>query len=197
LIAAEKGDEAAARDVQSETRRMVELLERAKGGDETAVKGIRIMLQQRPEQCVEMMGGELAREAERCLVRRAAANNLALREALGTKLDMLRKELAGPSPNPIERLLVDRVVACWLQVYYADAMEAQNHNVTFRQAAYQIQKQDRAHRRFLAAVKTLATVRRLALPIRVDVSVAGTLETKPAEQPAPTRPGWLPAGINN
>jgi len=39
--------------------------------------------------------------------------------------DAMRTELAGPRPSPIERLLVQRVVACWLQVYHADAMAAQ------------------------------------------------------------------------
>jgi hypothetical protein len=46
------------------------------------------------------------------------------------------------------------------------------------------------HRRYRSAIKTLAVVRKLAMPIRVDVNVAGTLETKPADQTTP-HPWWF------
>lgn len=60
---------------------------------------------------------------------------------------------------------MDRVVACWLQVQEADLRYAQAGNCSFPQANFHLKRQDRAHRRFLSAMKTLATVRKLALPM--------------------------------
>jgi len=35
---------------------------------------------------------------------------------------VLKAELAGPAPNPLVRLLVERVATTWLQVSYSDAV---------------------------------------------------------------------------
>jgi hypothetical protein len=163
--------------------------------DENAVPEFRKLLGQEPE--LADIGGNLAQIAEDTLVKGLARGQLCLREMLMAKLMTMRTELAGPQPKPIERLLVERVVACWLQVYHADAMAAQAETRTFAQGDYQQRQQDRAHRRFLSAVKTLATVRRLALPTLVAVSVTGTVETKEAKPALESRPWRLPAGTNN
>ena len=63
---------------------------------------------------MESCGGNLTLQVERSLIEAAAGKNLAFREALGPKLDRMRAELAGPSPTPVERLLVERIVTCWL-----------------------------------------------------------------------------------
>ena len=51
------------------------------------------------------------------------------REALPSKLELLRDELTGKNPTPIERLLVERVLACWLQVQVADIRDAQGEEL--------------------------------------------------------------------
>src|SRR5262249_19521193 len=103
------------------------------------------------------------------LVSAAAGKNLAFKEALTRKLELLRQELAGPTPTPLERLLVERVVACWLQVQYADGrLFQQEAKPTPAQGEYLQRSGDRAHKRFLSAVRTLALVRRLALPVLVQ-----------------------------
>ncbi|HUP81518.1 MAG TPA: hypothetical protein VM260_23405, partial [Pirellula sp.] len=70
------------------------------------------------------------------------------------------------------QLAIERVISCWLQVQHADLVVAQSKSVSHAAGDYNQRRQDRSNRRFLAAVKTLATVRRLALPIRFDVNVA-------------------------
>jgi len=163
--------------------------------DKTAVPEFRKLLRQVPN--IADSGGNLAKIAEETLVKGIAGDQLWMHEMLLAKLKTMRTELAGPQPSPIERLLVERVVACWLQVYDADAIAAQPESVTFVQGDYNQRRQDRAHRRYLSAIRTLAMVRKLALPIRVDLNVAGSIETKEA-QPAPgCRPWRLPVGANN
>jgi hypothetical protein len=152
------------------------LLQRARAGEEASVAGLQNLLDRSPA-IVQILGGDLAREAERALVQAISGDDVAQREAIRRKMADLRLELGGPSPPPLERLLVERVVLCWLHVYYADCGFAQAGEVTFEHHEFLQRQQDRAQRRYLAAVKCLATLRRLLLPIKLDVTVAATVPT--------------------
>jgi hypothetical protein len=56
-------------------------------------------------------------------------------------------------------LLIDRVATCWIQCSHADFVTAAlAENATIQQSEFRQRRQDRAHRRFLAAVKSLAAV---------------------------------------
>ncbi|MGM0490291.1 MAG: hypothetical protein ACQESR_26490, partial [Planctomycetota bacterium] len=112
------------------------------------------------------VGADLERKVEDSISKSMAGrDNLAFREGLKRKLAALRAELEGPNPTPTEKLLVDRGVACWLQVQDADVRYAQAGNASYQQANYHLKRQDRAHPRFLSAMKTLATVRKMGLPV--------------------------------
>jgi hypothetical protein len=152
---------------------IINFLKRAESGDKSTLPVLREMLQQ--PGAVDLLGGDLARQAERSLIEAAAGKNLAFKEALTRKLELMRAELAGANPTPLERLLVERVVACWLQVQDADVRYAQARgDCTLAQADYYQRRMDRAHRRYLSAIKTLALVRRLALPVFLaQVNIAG------------------------
>jgi hypothetical protein len=86
------------------------LLKRAENGDESTLPVLRELLQD--PHMIRLMGGDLAWKAEQELVSRTAGKNLLFREAVLKRLDLLRSELAGPSPTPLEGLLVERVVTC-------------------------------------------------------------------------------------
>jgi hypothetical protein len=164
-----------------------EIFDRIEKNDESAVPEFQKLLKELPH-LVEA-GGNLAEVAEQKLIEVITGKQLLFSESLKAKLDATRAELAGPSPSPVEKLLVERVVTCWLQVNHADAIVAQCENCTLAQGDYNQRRQDRAHRRFLLAVKTLATVRRLALPIRVDVKVDGAAKTN-ATTPLSMQDRW-------
>lgn len=102
-----------------------------------------------------------------------AADELVAREAVKAKLAELASELSGPSPSPLERLLVERTVTCWLDVQEADRhyLKAAKGECSFAQGEYYQRRQDRAHRRLLTAIKTLAQVRKLGGAV-VQVNVA-------------------------
>jgi hypothetical protein len=114
------------------------------------------------------MAGNLAIRAENALVNVAAGKNEVLREALTGKLAKLKEELGGGTP--LERLLVERLVACWLNVYYVNALYARCMNgVTWAESEY-FQRRQGAHRQYLSAIRTLAQVRRLLVPaVQVNV----------------------------
>lgn len=93
---------------------------------------------------------------------------LAIRESMRD----LAKRVAGDNPSPLERLLAERIAMCWLDVQDHELRYSLlNAESTFRQFEWRSQMLDRAHRRYLSAIKALAAVRRLALPA-VQVNIA-------------------------
>jgi hypothetical protein len=155
----------------AEAEDLRKLLERAQKGDASTLPALREMMQASPG-FVDLCGGDLARQAERSLLNAAAGQNLSYREAVLRKMELMRAELAGPEPAPLERLLVERIVACWLQLHYLDVRLAQSEaKLTMEQLDHLEGRRDRAHRRYLSAIKTLATVRKLALPV-LQVNIA-------------------------
>jgi uncharacterized protein YjiS (DUF1127 family) len=109
--------------------------------------------------------GDLGARAERAVIQ-LATTTLADEAALVRYLAQMRTELDGPAPSPIERLLVDRVVTCWVHLNYLGELWARS----FKEDSIAIQKLlehllDGANRRYLSALKTLAQVRRLIVPV--------------------------------
>lgn len=146
----------------------VSILRRAQAGDQSALPALREMLNANPTALSEF--GNPASMARESLLRRAAGENLLLHALMERRLARVCDELAGPDPTPLERLLAERAALCWLDVNTLDAMHASDAGRTFQQAEYHDQRRERAQRRFLAAVKTLAQIRKLALPaIQVNI----------------------------
>jgi hypothetical protein len=152
------------------------VLERAQRGDETTLPVLRELLQK--PHMVEACGN-LATHFEHTMVRKMAGKDLAVSEGLRRKLDCMRAELAGPTPAPLERLLVERIVACWLHLYHLETAYAGKDSMSLDLASYYQRSLSAAHKRYLSAIKALAVVRKLALPVlqvniaRKQVNVAG------------------------
>lgn len=146
------------------------LLQRAQSGDVSTRPILREWLQ---DAVLVNAFGNLAAQAERAFVRAAAGKDLAAVEGLTRKLELLREELGGPNPSPLERLLVERIAACWLETQLADLCFAQGQeSCTLAQGEYRQRRMDRAQKRYLSAIKALATIRKLAVPsIRVHVAM--------------------------
>jgi hypothetical protein len=156
--------------VPKTTEEIRALLKRTRAGDMSTVPVVRRMLEN--PAAVRMFGGELAEEVIGSFTRSLAGENIGAREAVGKKIELLRAELLGENPTPVERLLVERVVACWLQVQDAELRAAQGQNdATYRQRDFYQRRMDATNRRFLAAVRTLALVRKLAVPA-LQINVA-------------------------
>ncbi len=146
------------------------LLKRTHAGDETTLPVVRRMLDD--PAAVRMFGGDLAHEVNASFVKAMAGDNVGFREAALKKLELLRAELLGDGPTPVERVLVERVVACWLQVQDAELRAAQGQkDATFKLLDFHQRRMDATNRRFLAAVRTFALVRKLAVPV-LQVNIA-------------------------
>lgn len=73
----------------------------------------------------------------------------------------MREELAGLSPSPLEKLLVDRIIGTWLHLQHADGMAGQvKKDSSIRYEEFLTKRQDRASRRHLMAIAALTTYRK-------------------------------------
>jgi hypothetical protein len=150
------------------------MLRRAAEGDESTLPVVREYLK-RPG-ALEAYG-DMSRAAQRKLIKLFTQKDLVLREAFLARLRLLREELAGPTPTPLERLLAERIVACllhleYLELNYSNRVEEGNVKEMKTYLLYE-GCLNRAHHRLLAAIKTLALVRKLALPVLLHVSAGG------------------------
>ena len=101
------------------------VVKQARGGDSSVVPRLRAILTERPQLFHHY--GNLAKQAEAAWVALAAGPDLFLKECLLHQTEDMRNGLIRPSSPPLESLLVERVVATWLQLQYFAAMEAQVH----------------------------------------------------------------------
>ena len=102
-------------------------------------------------------------------ISRDKRNNVA--DALLQKLANLKVDLRWSSGNDLEELLIDRIALTWLQLTYLDVMCAQRGASLSAFTVEQLERrQDRAQKRFLAAIRAAAVVRRLLAPVEVSVT---------------------------
>ena len=145
---------------------------KAQAGDERALDQIKARLANLYDQYALEFYGDLAQTTEIALVQKLAGDQLLFREGLHRRADALRKELLGPHPAPLEKILVDRIVCCWLNANYSDAIYAQDRTERdWVQDEYIQKRQGRAQSRFIQACKGLAQVRRL-LGVNVQINIA-------------------------
>jgi hypothetical protein len=148
-----------------------EIIRRAQSGDRDVLPRLKALLDENAGGEIELLGN-IQKLVERDLISTMAGKNLAFRAGMEHKLAQLREELAGPDASPIERLLAERVVFCWVIVYDYERDCANSGNITLKQAEYYQRRIDAAHRRFLSALKALASIRRLPLrALQVNVGL--------------------------
>jgi hypothetical protein len=140
----------------------------AGSGDPVAVMQVRKELQGPNRDLLLDRAGDLSRQCERKAFAILAPDQKGYELVIREKMNDLRRELA-PS-NPIESLIVERVVQCWLQLHTA---EAQAMSLTPPSKAFE-SRVDSLNRRYMHALKTLATVRRGS--IRIARQVTTTVE---------------------
>ena len=136
-----------------------DLVQRGMQGDREVLPALRTFLDTEPALWKEV--GTFVEEVERTWMQLLTGEDLVAREILLRQLQALKEEVAGPMATPLERLLIDRIALCWLQVQQADLVAARQGP---QRAAWIEQRQDRAQARFLAAIKALAQVRKLLTP---------------------------------
>jgi hypothetical protein len=109
--------------------------------------------------------GDVAAHAQNAWIARAAGDDQLVRAAMKKRAAEIEDQLLeGSRGSAIERLLAGRAALCWLQANYYDATADTRGDIEIPLAEFLLKRQDRAHRRYLVALKTLAEVRRLMVP---------------------------------
>ena len=152
------------------------LSEKAEAGDRNARKRLRRLVRSSsPEVIAE--ASDIARRAEWMLVKTISAREPLMEEALQERMHQMRAEIAGENPTPLEVLLTERVVAGWLLVEVLEGLvsaqyqrDVKAHRVPPGHVMQQSRILESATRRYLAAIRELARVRKLqaGMPVRVN-----------------------------
>jgi hypothetical protein len=147
-------------------------LKRAEGDSRSALDEARALLDEAP-QAVEQLG-DMGRATLLMLVHSFAGENPLICEAQTRFLALLQRDIEGPDPAPLERLLAQEIVLCRLHLLGKEAQFAARESYSFAEGDFWQRQIDRAQRRYLAAVKTLADIRRMQLPaVQVNVAADG------------------------
>jgi acyl carrier protein phosphodiesterase len=151
--------------------------EEAEAGDRNARKRLRRLVRSSSPQ-VMAEASDFVGRAEWMLANTISAGEPLMREAIQERMRQMRSEIAGESPTPLEVMLTERVVAGWLLVEVLEGLiSAQYHRHTDKTArvppgyiAQMSRILESATRRYLAAIRELARVRRVqaGMPVRVN-----------------------------
>jgi hypothetical protein len=154
-------------DARGRLRELRTLFERAEAGDKGARKELRLMVRSSsPEVVAE--ASNIARHGQWMLIRIISAGEPLMEEALQERMRRMRAEIAGDNPTPLERLLTERAVAGWLLVEVLEGLiaaqylrDVKAHRVGPGYIIQQSRILESATRRYLAAIRELARVRKL------------------------------------
>lgn len=136
---------------------MSSLVERAMRSDASVLPRIRALLDRHPE--IWSHVGDAARYVEAAWLDRMAGDDALVRESILRQADQLRQDLAGPHATRAEQMLVDLAVNNWLEVQYSQYVLAAAAGGSIMQANHRLRKGESAQKKFLGALKALATLR--------------------------------------
>jgi hypothetical protein len=157
---------------QAIEEKIANLVERAVSGDLTSLPAVQALLAEgRLGQALVDSVGSPAVWLRQSLIEQASGGNVLAQEAIRRKIDAVQAELEGESPTPIERLLAERASLCWFMANWHESVFTNAEGWSVPQYELQHRKIDRAQARFLSAVRTLAQVRKLAVPA-LQVNIA-------------------------
>jgi len=104
----------------------------------------------------------------------ATSGAASLAESLTIGLVQMPHELARSTDGPLEKLLIQHIVLCWLRLgyieYHYTAVTSES-NQSMKQIDYWERRLNAAQRRYLRSIETLSRVRRLNVPA-IQVNIA-------------------------
>jgi hypothetical protein len=150
--------------VQERVRELRALSEKAEGGDKEARRELRRAVRESTPEVISRCS-DIARTYRKFLAKTASGKDPLVEEAFVRRAEMIAVEVAGESPSVLEVLLAERIASLWaltelqealISAYYGGATKNLPPSYILQMAKLQ----ESAGRRYLAAIKTLAQVRK-------------------------------------
>lgn len=178
---------------------LFDAISRADAGDARALERLREVLRGMPD--VVRNVSDLAYNAEAAILANVppGAQEVFRRQTRELRED-LQEEGTGTA---LERMLIRRIALDYVASLQADRARAlaPGESQSLELSRFYDQQADRAHRRFLASVESLARVRKLITPIQINiaeqqVNVAGSLTTGNGHGAPGGRPGVASGAVS-
>jgi hypothetical protein len=156
-------------ETKAKLRELRTLAERVEAGEKGAKRELRRAVYDSAPEVIAQVS-DIARKGHKMLIDTAAGGDPLMEEALASRLNIMREEIAGEDPTPLEVLLVERVVSCWLLVELLEALTSaqlqtgehmRDKRVPHSFLKFILKWQESAQRRYLSAIRELARVRKL------------------------------------
>ncbi len=155
------------------------ILQRASAGDRSVLPLLKKVLDENPRIWADCYKATAL--VEQGWLDRIAASNLLLGQSIRRQVEALKKDLGAESCSALQKILIDRIAACWLGVQFAELTLATDDTGASRLAQAKRQCLESANKRLLAASKTLAVVRRLSKGLRIEINHTQTPPAVPAQ----------------
>jgi hypothetical protein len=156
-------------ETKAKLRELRILSEKAEAGEKGARRELRRAIRNSTPEVVAK-ASDIARKGHKILIGTAAGGDPLMEEALSARLDLMRAQIAGEDPTPLEVLLTERVVSCWLLVELMEALTSaqlqsgdhmKDKRVPHSFLRFILKWQESAHRRYTSAIRELARLRKL------------------------------------
>ena len=135
-----------------------EIIDRAEAGDREVLPALRDLLRKETG-AIEALGN-MSTITRKALLKKCSGGYLPREEAQGLFLQDLVAEVAGPNPSALEKLLAEQVGLCWLHLRLLETSYAQLGDHKLAWGDYLQRSIDRAHRRYVSAIKAMASLLR-------------------------------------
>jgi len=134
-------------------------LKQANAGDQQAITWLRNFLDENPQ--VWQYIGDLSVVAENAWISLITNGDALFKESIRRQLNGLKSELMEESATVLEKLLVDSILATWLEIHYLRSLDADSKQRTVTQASLLTKRLESAQRRHHSAMKDLLMFRKL------------------------------------
>jgi hypothetical protein len=144
-----------------------------KGAPPEARQELRRLLRQHP--IAWKIAGDLARTARYAMLA-LIDGSPGTEDSLKIGFEEMERQLAQDGDGPTERLLIEHVVTCWLDMQLTQASYAQNlkQGMSYEATAIWQQRVTLTHTRYLKALETLARVRKLLRgTVQINIAQSG------------------------
>lgn len=150
---------------QTKTPSMIEkkalesVIKKANGGDQNALKTLRKFLDLQPQMWNKI--GDVTKIAEQAWITLIGNGNSLVQESIKLKLDELKQQFQGGSTHIFDQLMVDVIVATWLELHYLQSVNADVINRTAGQSTLMLKRLESAQRRHTNALKQYYQIKKL------------------------------------